>query len=1035
MQKFSMTLFAFLMASSLYSGHLSAKGDKKEKQLGPARTEHSAYFSENRQGIPPEKLREADQLRLQTISSIQNLMTAPNMQGPRKFELYLRMGELYAERAEYLRDIEMKEYESKFEQWQKNGKKGGEPTLSNKSSQSELLKSTEAFRKLVREFPTHPRTDAALYSLAKTLLLLENDNAVLYFNQLVQNHPQSPLLPDTYLALGEYYFYKHDMEKAKENYKAAINYKDSKVYPFALYKLGWAYYNSKVAREKDTTENINKSIAAFKLSIKISDKFKDNPGNFNLRHEAINDLIMVFAETERIDEAMEYFSQLGEKEAFYDMLEKLGGIYDENGSTAKAIEVYARLLREAPTRPRNPEIHAKLAKLYETSLNSASVVATLKTMKALYTDPQSPWALANAQNKDALAEANEKTRKNIHRYAALFHQDGQKLKKKPYFEAAAELYRLYLETYPKTEEAYELRYYLADIYFNFEQFENAADEYYKVAQERPKDGKYLKNASLNAVVAIRKIDDSTTYEKTPPLGQSPREIALPRVKQKLIVMIDNYVKLLPNDPDGLPMRYTAALTYFEYGHYPEALQRFESIGMEAPDSTQGKNSLKIILSYFSERKDWQNLVTYAKKYAEHPKIAKSSMKDEVTKMLKVGTFQLATDLSSKGKHFEAAKTFEAFQQQFPQDEDADRALYNASLNYYKVAKVEEALAAGHLLLKQYPKSKLASDVMLDMAQTNEALADFPAAAKLYKSYGLTYTKEAKARLALYNAATLYKGLKDFPESITLFKRFIQFYPKDELSRTAHFEIAELSEQSKSYNEAIQYYAAYSNLWPEKSEASLIGRARVAKVAMESGNAKDGYKEIRKLQRDLVGKGAPVALEARRIAAGSLLNELERDFKVFMDFRVTDAAKIEKEVQQKQDKLVDLVKRYQEIIDLGSGEHTVASLYKMGEMHENFARVLFDAPAPKTAGQAEVDQFRSSVEKVAFPLRDEAGKFFEASYKRSQEVQTFTEWTRMAYEKMVALQPDKFPAIIEKSSSPSYISHAMIWDDSIAEIAN
>jgi TolA-binding protein len=1035
MKHYSSALLSFLLVSSLWQDTCLAKASKKDKDESPSRTDHSAFFSENRQGIAPEKLREADQLRLQTVASIQKLLQAPNMQGNRKFELYLRLGEIYAERAEYLRDIEMKEYEQKYQTWTKAGKKGTEPSLSNKSSQSELLKSTEAFRKLVREFPKHPRTDAALYSLAKTLMLLENDNSVLYFNQLVQNHPQSTLLADTYLALGEHYFYKHDMEKAKSNYKAAIQFKDSKVYPFALYKLGWAYYNSKVSSEKDTLENINKSIAAFKLSIKIADKFKDSPSNFNLRQEAINDLIMVFAETERIDEAMDYFSSLGEKEAFYDMLERLGNIYDENGANAKAIEVYSRLLKESPNRIRNPEIHAKLVKLYESSLQPAMVVATLKTMKSLYTEPSSSWIIANSKNQDALSDATEKTRKNMHRYAALYHQDGQKLKKKPFLEAAAELYRLYLDTFPKTEEAYELRFYLADIYFNFEQYENAADEYFKVAQEKPKDGKYLKNASLNAVVSIRKIDEASTYEKTPALGQASQEIPLPRVKQKLIAMIDNYVKLLPQDPDRLPMQYTAAMTYFEYGHYKESLARFEVMGTDLPDTLQGKNSLKVILSYYSEKKDWENLVKKSRSFAENPKIAKSSMKEEVIKMLKLGVFQLATQQSKDGKFLEAAKNFESFQQQFPQDEDADKALYNASLNYYKVAKVEEALAAGNLLLKQYPKSKLASDVMLDMAQTNEALADFPAAAKLYRSYGLTYLKEPKARLALYNAATLYKGLKDFPESIQLFKKYIQFYPKDELSRTAHFEIAELSEKTKSFADAIQYYNAYSTLWPEKSEAFLIGRARVAKVLMESGNAREGNKEIRRIQRDLVSKGAPAALEARRIAAGALLNELEKEFKSFMEFKVTDAAKIEKEVGQKQDKLVELVKRYQDIIDLGSGEHTVASLYKMGEMHENFAAVLFDAPTPKNASQAEVDQFRSSVEKVAFPLRDEASKFFEAAYKRSQEVQTFTEWTRLSYEKMVELQPEKFPSVVEKSSSPSYMSHTMIWDNTISDIAN
>ncbi len=1028
------TICILTLASILSLEAQAATGKMPHKAEPPKKEDMSAYFSENRQGIPPEKLREADNLRVQTIVSIQKLLGDSNMLPARKFELYLRLGEIYAERSEYLRDIEMKEYETSYDKWKAGGKKGTEPTLSSKNSKAELLKSTEAFRRLVREFPKHPRTDAALYALAKTLLLLDNDNAVLYFNQIVQQHKDSPLLPDTYLALGEFYFYKQDMEKAKENYKEAMNFKESKVYPYAVYKLGWAYYNSKVKGEKDVEDNVNKSIAAFKLAIKIVEKDKDSPGNFNLRQEAINDLIMVFAETERIDEAMDYFSRLGEKEAFYDMLEKLGNIYDDNGSVAKAIEVFNRLLAESPNRPRNPEIHVKLAKLYDTSLQIPMVVDTMKKMKALYVDQNSAWVKANAQNKDLLAEASERVQKNIHRFGATYHQQGQKLKKKPYYEAAAELYRLYLATFPKADESYELRYYLADIYMYFEQYENAADEYYKVTQERPTNGKYLKESALEAVVAIRKIDETTTYQKLPPLGQVSQPIALPRIKQKLVTMIDNYAKLLPKEKDGHAMRYTAATTFFEYGHYQNALARFDSIATDIPETAQGQASIKATLQFYAERKDWENLVKVGRKYNDNPKVASTPIKAEVVKAMKTGVFQLAMQQNKDGKYLEAAKTFESFQAEFPKDEQADKALYNASLNYYKIAKVDEALADGNKLLKEYPKSTLAADVTLDMAQTDESLADFTNAARLYREYGTTYLKDSKARGALFNAATLYKGLSNNSEAITLYKKFIQLYPKDEMAKTARLEIAQIDDKLKNNGEALQFYSQYASLWPDRSANNLLARARITRILLSEGNQKEANKEIRKLHKDLTAKDAPAAVEARRIAASALFNDLEPAFKAFQAMRITDPSKIEAQAGAKQQKLLEVVKRYQEIIEIGSGEFTVASLYRLGEMHENFSKMLFDAPAPAGQSQAQVDQYRSSIEKVAFPLRDEGNKFFETAYQRSQEVQTFTEWTRKTYEKMVELHPEKYPVIVEKSTSPTYMSHSMIWDKSVSELA-
>jgi hypothetical protein len=110
------------------------------------------------------------------------------------------------------------------------------------------------------------------------------------------------------------------------------------------------------------------------------------------------------------------------------------------------------------------------------------------------------------------------------------------------------------------------------------------------------------------------------------------------------------------------------------------------------------------------------------------------------------------------------------------------------------------------------------------------------------------------------------------------------------------------------------------------------------------------------------------------------------------------------------------------MSIGSPEFTVAALYRLGEAHENFANALFQAPGPKGASQAELDKLKTELEKVAFPLRDEAYKFFETAYKRSREVETFTTWTRRTYQKMVDLAPEKHPAIDEMSVEPSYLSH-------------
>lgn len=1023
---------AMLVIVDQLTEDVQAQSHRDRRSQAPTAEHMANYFAESRQGISVENLRKAEELRLQTIQSINQLLRG-NIPDARKFELYLRLGELHSERHDYLRDLEMREYEARYEQWERSKSRGKPPEMSNKRSQAALLQSANSFRQLVQEYPRHPRTDAALYALAMTLLRLDNDNAVLYFQQLIRTHRNSPLLPETYLALGEFYFYKHDIEKAIENYRAAMQYRESNVYPYAVYKLGWAHFNATPKNQAEAKTNIDRTIAAFQLVIKLSEVDRNESRNLNLRQEAINDLIMVYAETERTDEALSYFRRIGENAAFFDMLERLGHIYVENGQNKKAIEIFSRLLREAPNRPGNPEIHVTLAELYDKVNQLRNVVGALNAMNSLYVESSS-WTSANRRDEGRLKEARDLTQRNIHRIGTHYHQAGYKTNQDRFLTAASQLYQIYLKSFPQAEESYELRYYLADILFHFKQYEAAADQYFRVSRAKVKEPKYLKDAALNAVVAIRKIDETQKYQQLPPLGQVPQPIELPRVKVKLVQMMDNYIRLLPNEKEGFPMRYSAAQTFFEYGHYDEALKRFDALGQGHPDTLQGQTAVKMILGYHSERKEWDVLVDKARGFLKNENIVKAGIENDIVSMVRHGMFQLAMDHSKQNRFSEAAETFVQFQREFPRSSEADDALYNASISYYKEARVEEALEVGKLLLQEYPKSKHAVDVTLDIAQAHEALAAFPEAAAFFKQFGLTHVNDSRARLALYNAATLYKGLNDYAESIRLYERFVRMYPRDRLAVSAQREVAELLDRSGDLRAAINAYQRYATNVGPSTDEGLFARAKFGELMTRSGRATQGNRELEQLRRILVRKDAPVAYEARRIVARSLFRNSEPNFISFLELKMTDSSRIEREVQTKQNRLLAMVKQFEQIIEIGNGEFTVASLYRIGEMHENFAAELFKAPAPRGANQVEVDQYRTSIEQVAFPLREEARNFYEAAYNRSKEVETFTEWTRLTRNKMVELDSESFPLVPEKSTGAEYLSHSLIWEDTVSRLA-
>ena len=1014
-----------------FSPAVMAKKKSKSSDIKQPKAEQlRAFMTDNAaKQASRQDIEKADDLRLQTIQSINTLLNS-KMKEERKFELYLRLGELYTERHDYIREIEIRDFEQKFNAWSKReGKaKGKEPQLDYKKSKAQLHQSVAAFRKIVKDFPKHPRADAAMFALAKTLLQLESDNAVFYFEKIIKDYKNSVLLPETYLALGEYYFYQHNMAKALDYYKQAIRFKDSKIYTFAVYKLGWAYFNVASNADTDQTKSVDKAITAFKLVVKLSDAPQNRGRSFNLKNEAINDLIVVFADYRRTDEALAYFKSIGENDAFYDMLDRMGNQYVEIGESKKAIAIFNRLLTEAPNRARNFEVYTTLASLYHNDSNSVELVKTMKKMNSIFVK-KSTWQEENSADEELLAKAAEKTQKQIHRYGTLYHKQGMKAEKKVFLSSAIDLYDLYLTSFPKAKESYELRFYFAELHFYFKSYDKAADQYLIVSRA---EGKYREDSARRAVIAMKNIDDKQKYSKLPPLGQVAKALPVPGVKQKLIKVIDNFVELLPKEKDGNAMRYTAAYTLFEYGHYPNALKRFGDIVNQIPKTKQGQSSVQMIIGYYQERKEWDELIAVCRQFLSNENIGKSKLQKKLSDTLRESLFGQAVRLSKNKKYLESAKAFVAYQKEFQTAKDADDALYNATYNYYKNGSVEDAVAKGKLLLKTYPQSRHVPKAILDIAQTNESLAEFKEAAVFYEMFHTKFAKDKRSRSALFNAATLYKGMKLYSEAIGAYTTFLKRYPRNKLAKQIRLDLADTYEKDKQYRAAINTYDKYAKTLSKGSEERYLARAKAATIEGQHGKKRQADREFSALYKQLVEKDSKPAFDARRLVARAMFNDLDSSYAQFKAMKIKNAKKIEAEVAKKQNLLKKLVTSYQKVIDLGSGEYTVAALYRAGELHENFSEELFKAPAPKGASQLEINQYRSAIEKVAFPLRDEAEKYFNLAHTRSKEVQTFTNWTRLARDKMTLISQEKYPPINEKNVEPVYLSHKLIWQEPVAK---
>lgn len=1026
--RYSLIILVLLnLLSEATSYGTSSQRAKGAKYSAPSLEDHASYFSNEKSSSTWKQRDLADKLRVKAIKSIQR-MAGQKVNETRKFELYLRLGELLAERSDYIRAKEIHLWGKRHDQWSKY-KKGQEPRLTHKNSTNLLKNSAQYFRKIVKEYPGHSRSDAALFSLAKTLARLKDKQATFFFNKLIKEYPKSSLMADTYLALGEWFFDRKDIPRAMVNYKKAIKYKESPAYAYAVYKLGWAYFNDP---RGDSFQNHQKSLSAFKLVVRLSDRNRQKRG-LNLRKEAINDLVMVWSETEGVEDAWKYFSHLKEYSAFYDVLEKLGNTYADQGKRKKAISSFARLLKEAPERERNPQIYSKLINIYDQLGSHKLVIKGLLSMQSLYASNDSIWIKNNMGDSDLLKESKEKVESLMHRYGTLYHQKGQKTEDSNLLKSAIKIYQSYLSFYSGNKNSYNIRYYLADLYFQFKMYEPASDEYLRVARLDRK-GEHFKESAQNAVAAINSLVTGKKWKKLPDLGTVKKPIRIPREKVKFIKVIDAYVDLLPKDKLGFPMRFTAAKVYYEHGHYKEALVRFERIAIQIPNAKEGKVSLKTVLNFHSDREEWPVVIKKSRRLLSVESLSGKEPKGVIIGFLKNAVFKQAVKYEKDKEHLKAAGMFLNYQKEFPKDRDSDKAIFNASINFYKMADVDSALETDKKLLSVYPNSKLVPDVNLNIAHTYEGIADYGQAAEFYALFSTRFAKDKRSPAALFNAATLYRGLKQYELSLKYYHDFVQRYPRHTNISESVYEMAHIYEKIGKHKASIKHYRRYLKLAKKDSvDRKLYVQAKSDKIEYKYVDNIRGKSNLLKLGRKLNSKNGPAAFEARRIVASVLFDEIQGDHRKFMSSQIKSAKSLETDVKKKQRNLLDLAKKYEQVINVGSGEYTVAALYRLGELHEGFSDSLFKAPSPIGANQITVDQYRSSIEKVAFPLKEEAYKYYETSYKKSSQVETFTAWTKKSYMKMADLYPEKHPEIMENSTFPAYMSHKLSWDSSLASL--
>ncbi len=978
-----------------------------------------------------------------------------------KAELLMRLAVAYEEMAKYEWAKEMHKYDTALEACFDEGRDDCDDAIQLDRTRSSQYnkKAVSSYQNLLANYQNFPRLDEVLFRMAVTLEELEERKEGLQtYTKLVKQYQTSPYVPDAYNAIGEYYFDNNNAYKALQAYKKASAFKDSAIYTFALYKLGWCYYN---VGEFDTAIETMKSV------ISETDRLieQGHDVGISLKDEALKDLVQFFSEEGNLEEAKEYFTRYGQKKYYRKMLKRLANIYYEQGKNELVIQTYKTLINEEPMAPDNPEYQDEIIKSFWQRDRFEQANEELDYMMETF-GHNSRWAQANADNAAALEEADNIIEKNLRKAAVDSYQQAIKRKSKELLVLSEIEYKKYLDYFPDSKHSYEMRFWYGEVLYKLKKYDLAVEQYEVTVATDP-NGKYLKDAASNTIFGIEKYIGKKKKEwdkaakaqraamekETDPLKKyAPLE--LNEWEKRLIGACDTYAKVLPNEENTYQVLYKAAYLLDDRNHFKEANQRYLEIIRAKPKSDTAQFAIHRMLLTYEAIEDWANLNKVAREFYTNDEVGKTEkFKKELFTIYQNATVKLAevkakeaADTNDPKKYGEAADAYLAFYDEFGSAKTAPLALYNAGFYHWKGDNKERSVELRKQFIETFPdepkdkeeaKRQLYEKSVAFIAEHYDTITDFESALEYFH---ILYERDPEfevegflsADTAIQRAARYELAMGLYDEATADYHTWIEAHPDDPTVPGILMRIAESYWKSGDIEKAKEAYKdVYTDKRTAKLDPDLVIYARkmygecLFKTGKE-GEARKAWQTAISEHKKLAGGGAEMK-RASVDAAEMQFKLLQPEFDKFDVMTLSaDEKKSRQELKDKTAKMDVLKEKYLALAkDESAGAWSIGGAYMAGRVVLDLYNDLMNAECPAKLTEDQCDFYQQSLQIVAyerylFPVQDAYREVLTAA----AEVNIYNDYTVKAQEKLGELAPEEFPPMVETIPDPDFIT--TIW---------
>lgn len=901
------------------------------------------------------------------IEALQNILKKKKGT-PQEADLLNRLAELYMRKSKSGRFFDLQRDEAK--------KTLSSFPVAQEKGADWIVKAIKTYNQILTQFPKFAETDSVLFNSAFAYQQInQKKNSENNYKALIERFPNSPILPDSLLALGELLYDQGRFSEAKTYFEKIENYPDSRVYVYGLYKLGWAYYNLK---------NSSDAIKKLKLVVEKNppESETSNKKGYYLRKEAIRDLVLFIGEVYQAEDLYDFFKTIVTTEELGPALFDMAKLYDSY-SRLKDIHIFLNeFIKKEPDNMYVVKSHILMAETYETLKKRDQVISEL-SMAGDDCSVNSRWR--RAQNPDAIVEICQKEFKAASlELTKKWWEIWQKNKTHKEFSLLTEtILKLIIKNEDPATPDLKTRTILAELQFQIEKFEDAAANYYFVAS-RSKDKKESHDTLYASLYSVEKDLETKKIENKDDVKKKDER------KQRAI----EYYTRFPEGEHFFPVGLKVAVTYYEEKNYEEALKVLAVTEKTKTDTVVRAKSQDLILDIYNIQKRYTDLKNLSQRYLSE---AKDDIRSKsLQKIYEESHFSEIQVKNSQLKPLEQTQNLVGYFESHKGSDLGLRALIEALKIYLDNKSLNKFTVSAEELLTLYPNYDKKTNLIKDLVNSYTDLTNLKKAAEwslklstLEKSNKNTYTE---------SAADLYLLDGHTKEARTLYQQLLTESSKDK--RTQLFaKIKATLDASKDQKEIQKINGIILDLNIEPFATEVVTEKAV--TLFNEKNNKDAYDlTLKILKRDSSSEARAKA----RFIQGQIF---EQEF-ISQSLKTTKEDRLGLLIQMKTERLEKAQTAYLGVTKMTTAPDLVRSSFEsIDRCYGHYIESLSTMPLPETLSPKDQVELRSEIKKILVPIEEKRKENLVSLGSKETMATTKTlsidSWLEAAPEKSVRLE--------------------------------